>query len=409
METRSGTILCSSEMPKPQKARLSNRKRGSSSICPSYDTGKPVRKKLKSTKTVRFEDGVSCAKKETRPRTYTTSTSGPFKWHQDLLNSPHVEPLTKLSDEDAEWLADLDEVEAFEPEEVEEPKIPKASNSHRKKKHQDMLGTLAGSTANASDSQIESDSNFGQRYRTLKQLAWRWAKSYFCTKGCSAQKPVDLLKLCKDSPKLMEFANYISACADEPWEYVFNERRHFLVFGILGKMLEVHVFGHEMFGATEEQLKELRETDGQLSMEDGMCLLLSGFLLIRMHAVDRGSTDIVAKGCFVKRNASIKPALFSAIRPRTRLALLRLCHRISSPTSPLCKPPSCTCSRPFSLRLLNQQILAIPSLKSYPTQPPFLSAPAARRTYFIISTHTPRHWLALLFTGHAHIRSCRRC
>ncbi len=67
----------------------------------------------------------------------------------------------------------------------------------------------------------------------------------------------------------MEYANYISACTNDAWEYVFNGQRRFLVHCILGKMLDVHIFGHEMFGATEEQLKELRKMDGELVMEDG--------------------------------------------------------------------------------------------------------------------------------------------
>lgn len=177
--------------------------------------------------------------------------------------------MTNMNDKDGEWVPGSDEIEVLEREEVEVPQIPEASNS-RRNKHQGMFEIFARSTANESNGQVSSDIEYGQRYRALKQIAWRWAKTYFSTKGRSAKRPIDLLKLCRDSPRLMEFANYISACGEEPWEYVFHEQRHFLVFGILGKMLDVHVFGHEMFGATEEQLKGLRETDGQLSMEDGM-------------------------------------------------------------------------------------------------------------------------------------------
>ena len=45
------------------------------------------------------------------------------------------------------------------------------------------------------------------------------------------------------------------------------------MYGILGKMLEVHVFGHEMFGADKEQLSELRELDMELVNRDGTSVL----------------------------------------------------------------------------------------------------------------------------------------
>ena len=47
------------------------------------------------------------------------------------------------------------------------------------------------------------------------------------------------------------------------------------MYGILGKMLEVHVFGHEMFGADKEQLSELRELDMELVNRDGTVVLPS--------------------------------------------------------------------------------------------------------------------------------------
>lgn len=77
----------------------------------------------------------------------------------------------------------------------------------------------------------------------------------------------------------MECANWISCCGQKrTWEGVFNEQRAQLVYGVLGKMLEVHVFGHEMFGANKEQLRELRELDMELIDSDG-----TSFLLFALH------------------------------------------------------------------------------------------------------------------------------
>ena len=73
----------------------------------------------------------------------------------------------------------------------------------------------------------------------------------------------------------MQIARFVS-CPDKGkgWEHVFNERRAPLVYAVLGKVLEVHVFGHEMFGAAEPQLKTLRTLDLILAYDDGPSLPL---------------------------------------------------------------------------------------------------------------------------------------
>ncbi|KAF6234932.1 hypothetical protein HO173_006862 [Letharia columbiana] len=114
------------------------------------------------------------------------------------------------------------------------------------------------------------DADFQTRYREIKSLAWIWVKNYFSDITPEAKKSLNLLHLAHTSPQLMECANWISCCGQKrTWEGVFNEQRAQLVYGVLGKMLEVHVFGHEMFGANKEQLRELRELDMELIDSDG--------------------------------------------------------------------------------------------------------------------------------------------
>lgn len=123
------------------------------------------------------------------------------------------------------------------------------------------------------------DKDFGARYREIKKLAWIWVQDYFSHVTPEAKRSLDLLHLAHTSPELMEYANWISCCGQKrTWEDVFSEQRAVLVYGILGKMLEVHVFGHEMFGADKEQLRELRELDVELVNRDGTLFLLFFFL-----------------------------------------------------------------------------------------------------------------------------------
>lgn len=134
------------------------------------------------------------------------------------------------------------------------------------------------------------DVDFYTRYRELKSLGWTWVKNYFSDITPEAKKSLNLLHLAHHSPELMEYANWISCCGQKrTWEDVFNEQRALLVFGILGKMLEVHVFGQEMFGADKEQLRALRELDVELANRDGNSFL--PFVLHRRNF----ETDILAR------------------------------------------------------------------------------------------------------------------
>ncbi|CAF9919077.1 hypothetical protein IMSHALPRED_004516 [Imshaugia aleurites] len=115
-----------------------------------------------------------------------------------------------------------------------------------------------------------TDAGVGTRYREIKSLAWTWAQNHFSDITPETKRSLNLLHLAHTSPQLMEYANWISCCGQKrTWEGVFNEQRAQLVYGILGKMLEVHVFGHEMFGADTDQLTALRDLDEELVNRDG--------------------------------------------------------------------------------------------------------------------------------------------
>jgi len=157
------------------------------------------------------------------------------------------------------------------------PLIPKSANYDSLPDEQDVIVEDTASPNPSPTNQTDKDREYKQRYLDLKTTAWRWSSTYFsppCPISASTKPALNLTDLCHTSPQLMEYANYISASTDSStWEDVFNEQRAFLVYSILGKMLEVHVFGHEMFGATEEQLHNLRAADEECMMDDGTFLL----------------------------------------------------------------------------------------------------------------------------------------
>lgn len=139
----------------------------------------------------------------------------------------------------------------------------------------DIITTRIGRPEQPETQTANPDADFHERYVEIKSLAWTWVKLYFSDITPEAKRSLNLLHLAHTSPQLMEYANWISCCGQKrTWEGVFNEQRAMLVFGVLGKMLEVHVFGHEMFGADENQLRALRELDVELVNTDGTSFLL---------------------------------------------------------------------------------------------------------------------------------------
>lgn len=179
------------------------------------------------------------------------------------------------------------------------------------------------------------DADFETRYREVKSLGWTWVKNHFSDITPEAKKSLNLLHLAHTSPELMEYANWISCCGQKrTWEDVFNEQRAQLVYGLLGKMLEVHVFGQEMFGADQEQLRELRELDMELASRDG-----TSFLLLALHR-RRFKTHILARLLPSKMPRPQNPRLHPL--PQRTTAKLpplprqppRLLHRTTFPPPP---------------------------------------------------------------------------
>lgn len=113
-----------------------------------------------------------------------------------------------------------------------------------------------------------TDGEFEEILILIKRTAWRWAFEHFKDVQITEARKLDLYKLAHESPELMEYANWI-ALGGNRWEDIFNEKRSSLIFGILGKMLEVHVFGNEMFGATPGQLEALIATEKEMVHVDG--------------------------------------------------------------------------------------------------------------------------------------------
>ncbi len=119
-----------------------------------------------------------------------------------------------------------------------------------------------------------ADAAIKSHYHFLKKLAWAWTSTHL-PRVPSATSSLSLSSLANTNPELMEYANYLSSCGFSSWEDVFNERRGELVYGILGKMIDVHVFGCEMFGASEEEEMELAGWDEGLVNDDGTSPLSS--------------------------------------------------------------------------------------------------------------------------------------
>ncbi|KAL8708180.1 MAG: hypothetical protein Q9225_007642, partial [Loekoesia sp. 1 TL-2023] len=114
----------------------------------------------------------------------------------------------------------------------------------------------------------KSDAVYRNRYQALKSAAWDWAKEYF-SDAPESSPPLNLMHLATASPVLMD---YINATTSSPqsgdWEQLFQMKRPEMVYSILGKVLEMHVFGTELFGATPEQEAVLRSKDYEMLDSD---------------------------------------------------------------------------------------------------------------------------------------------
>ncbi|KAI4173249.1 MAG: hypothetical protein LQ346_008451 [Caloplaca aetnensis] len=112
----------------------------------------------------------------------------------------------------------------------------------------------------------QTDATYKHRYQALKQAAWNWAKASFRVPDEPSPIPpphLNLMELATEHPELMEYINATTAAPDQgtTWEELLDAKRAEVAYCILGKVLEVHVFGEELFGATPHQRKVLRMAD----------------------------------------------------------------------------------------------------------------------------------------------------
>lgn len=114
-----------------------------------------------------------------------------------------------------------------------------------------------------------TDAEFEDRYRGLKTATMKWVKQHFSKDFATPLTPLDLLQISKKSPELIQYINFIASSGRDSWEDIFVERRIALVYGVLGKAIEIHVFGEEMFGASDRQRTTLRGIDLEMRNLNG--------------------------------------------------------------------------------------------------------------------------------------------
>ncbi|KZF22074.1 hypothetical protein L228DRAFT_283261 [Xylona heveae TC161] len=143
-----------------------------------------------------------------------------------------------------------------------------------------------------------SDSEFENGLHMLKEAAHDWARKWFGYKlfdssdansdedseneadpGLSRKEQrqkqrqailFELYDLCETHPELVKYAGWI-ADGHYGWEEIFldPDQRAVLVYGILGKVFEVHVFGRLLFGGTQSQVTALLSLEKESAHREG--------------------------------------------------------------------------------------------------------------------------------------------
>ncbi|KAI4257466.1 MAG: hypothetical protein L6R42_005637, partial [Xanthoria sp. 1 TBL-2021] len=117
------------------------------------------------------------------------------------------------------------------------------------------------------DAQPRTLEEITQCYHDLRSAAWKWAKEGFQYESSS---PLNLMELATSHPELMEYINSTTASPQlTDWETLLQKKRAAIVYSILGKVLDIHVFGEELFGASPEQKYTLRSSDRESMDDDG--------------------------------------------------------------------------------------------------------------------------------------------
>ncbi|KAI9719428.1 MAG: hypothetical protein M1812_003499 [Candelaria pacifica] len=165
---------------------------------------------------------------------------------------------------------DKDEVASTTPSDDSSSSTSTASN------HQAPTGPPESSLLTAAQPHAllpRSDQEYSEAIHTLKHFSKVWCNTYFTYKLIFASKPnshFNLPELANMSPELITYANYITS-GNPNWEDLFliPNQRAALVYGILGKVLEVWVFGPLLFGATKEQTNALEALENVCAHVDG--------------------------------------------------------------------------------------------------------------------------------------------
>ena len=111
-----------------------------------------------------------------------------------------------------------------------------------------------------------TDVEFEEMFEDLRNMIWNWSKTFF-TSSTANLSNLNIGKLAKQEPQLIQYLNHVITSSNN-FELTIRCHLPIIVYGIIAKSLEVHVFGHEMFGATKAQLNILRKIDIELAHED---------------------------------------------------------------------------------------------------------------------------------------------
>lgn len=111
-----------------------------------------------------------------------------------------------------------------------------------------------------------TDAEYARRFHDLRASAWA-----LCLLILPSKQTLDLMDLGNESPELVSYINMITALGvGDTWDEQLQNNRTKIAYSVLGKVLEMHIFGHEMFGASEPQAEALRRGDADALESDGM-------------------------------------------------------------------------------------------------------------------------------------------
>lgn len=115
-----------------------------------------------------------------------------------------------------------------------------------------------------------TDGEFTHRYLELKISICDWAFKYFSS---HQDETYDAVNLWKHSELLSYIKSILLAEGPNPlWDDVTKNLRPNLVMGVFMKVIQIHIFGLELFGASEDQLKILRSADRLRTERDPECI-----------------------------------------------------------------------------------------------------------------------------------------